>query len=389
LPCGLQNSKIVAIVLDAQDKLYKMPRVRIETEKRLNSGECEEILKAAFWATFLEMRQPELSSIWSAKLVKIIAENVSILMVRDTEEKIKSLMHDLNKTDFFILYNDLLPQLLYVAFCNSFPQSHEKFDCEFRDLLVQKCSEWFCGVARKPFVADSWILSKLEPKGFRKKRTNLEDMDKNAQILKRAKKRMTKANPTLGPNESAGERNRSFAALLLVRRYRRRKKLDKIDSGRSSGLTPASSARQDEPAQMRELPREFKFHKSEFNIYGLSQLVKGSDLTEKQSTWISRTEIDPHFDMSDSFSSILASSKKSTERIASDLREGFGKQRKLFVDLEKSRNLESQIMDAKIKAVISSKSKVHAITTECLKNSPKMASSGEILAILQKQKFLE
>ena len=83
-------------------------RVRIDTEKRLNSVECEQILKAAFWATFLEMRQPELNSIWGGKLVKIIAENFSILMVRETEEKIKSLMYNVNKTDFFILYNDLL-----------------------------------------------------------------------------------------------------------------------------------------------------------------------------------------------------------------------------------------------------------------------------------------
>ena len=191
------------------------------------------------------------------------------------------------------------------------------------------------------------------------------------------------------------------------------------------------SAGQEEPARMRELPREFKFNKSEFNIYGLSQLLRGSDqgyeiywpffywpffiglcrsyyipaieLTEKQSTWISRTEIDPHFDITDSFSSILASSKKSTERISNDLREGFKKQRKLFTDREKSRNLESQIIDAKIKvnkyycirliliskAVISSKSKVQAITSECLKNCPKLASTSEILAILQKQKFLD
>ena len=86
-------------------------RVRIDTEKRLNSVECEEILKAAFWATFLEMRQPDLSSIWSQKLLKIIADNFSILIVKDTEEKMQSLMQNLNKHDFFVHYQDLLESL--------------------------------------------------------------------------------------------------------------------------------------------------------------------------------------------------------------------------------------------------------------------------------------
>ena len=86
-------------------------RVRIDTEKRLNSVECEEILNAAFWATFLEMRQPDLSSIWSQKLLKIIADNFAILLVREAEEKMQSLMQNLNKPDFFVLYQDLLESL--------------------------------------------------------------------------------------------------------------------------------------------------------------------------------------------------------------------------------------------------------------------------------------
>ena len=64
-------------------------------------------------------------------------------------------------------YSSLLAQLVYVVFCWAYPQSHPKFDANFRETIMQTCSRWVCGIRLQPGLHKKWDLMKLEPLGFR------------------------------------------------------------------------------------------------------------------------------------------------------------------------------------------------------------------------------
>ena len=101
---------------------------------------------------------------------------------------------DQNSDKFISRYPFVLAQLIYVAFCWAYPQSHpkakrdhyfnfesllkiffkfkkislKKFNATFRESIFQTCSIWMCGLKHQPNLAVSkWRLSDLEPVGFR------------------------------------------------------------------------------------------------------------------------------------------------------------------------------------------------------------------------------
>jgi len=67
-----------------------------------------------------------------------------------------------NKDTFTLRYPSLLAQLVYSVFCWAYPQSHPKFDSDFRETILQTCSRWVGGIRLQPELHKKWDLQKLE-----------------------------------------------------------------------------------------------------------------------------------------------------------------------------------------------------------------------------------
>ncbi|XP_019333299.1 protein FAM227B [Alligator mississippiensis] len=66
------------------------------------------------------------------------------------------------KDAFFQVYPDCLSQVIYVAFCEAFPESTTYFGDEFKDELVDLIFQWVSGLKPQKFVWKKWNLDCLK-----------------------------------------------------------------------------------------------------------------------------------------------------------------------------------------------------------------------------------
>ena len=162
LPSGLQVDTLVKIVLNAQTDLTKKRAFKQKLERLLNSKRCADILKNTFWWFYLQNFKPNKYKDQAAVLYHQASSNFVMLV---TEQ----LSSNCSQNDTFMSrFPFVLAQLIYVTFCWAYPQSHPKFDANFRETVFQTCSTWMNGMKYQPHhQVSKWRLSELEPVGFR------------------------------------------------------------------------------------------------------------------------------------------------------------------------------------------------------------------------------
>nr|XP_047908303.1 protein FAM227B isoform X1 [Anser cygnoides]XP_047908304.1 protein FAM227B isoform X1 [Anser cygnoides]XP_047908305.1 protein FAM227B isoform X1 [Anser cygnoides]XP_047908306.1 protein FAM227B isoform X1 [Anser cygnoides]XP_047908309.1 protein FAM227B isoform X1 [Anser cygnoides]XP_047908310.1 protein FAM227B isoform X1 [Anser cygnoides] len=66
------------------------------------------------------------------------------------------------KIPFFQVYPDCLSQVIYVTFCEAFPESIESFDDHFKDGLVDLIFQWISGLKPRKCVWEKWNLESFK-----------------------------------------------------------------------------------------------------------------------------------------------------------------------------------------------------------------------------------
>lgn len=163
LPRGLKNMSLVSIVLEAQRDLRRRPSYTQKLKEILNREECQNILKNMFWWFYIETTENSKLELQKSILYKQATDDFAKLTIGE-------LMRNgivLGKDTFTTRYPTLLAQLVYVVFCWAYPQSHPKFDSNFREHLLKQCSLWIAGINIQPRRTVEWDLNRLEPMGMR------------------------------------------------------------------------------------------------------------------------------------------------------------------------------------------------------------------------------
>jgi len=276
LPSGLRVDNLVKIVLDAQPDLAKKRGFRRKLSDLLNSKVCADILKNTFWWFYLQNFKSSKYRDQATVLYHQASSNF-VMLVTD------QLSSNCSQSDAFMSrFPFVLAQLVYVTFCWAYPQSHPKFDANFRETVFQTCSTWMNGIKYQPHhQVSKWRLGELEPAGFRNTNTKVR-IAAEAHIE-------PEANPAGKIKFEENTRSLSFKqssqALITANRMKRR--------GTVFMKKQKSQAKKIEPSKVCE------FKTCKFNTAGVSPFLQSylDSCEEKSSSvtsWqplINRTEI--------------------------------------------------------------------------------------------------
>ncbi|CAH1795360.1 unnamed protein product, partial [Owenia fusiformis] len=174
LPNDIPTEDILGKVSEAQPKLKSKPNYKPEFNRLFYSQMSQAVLQDTFWWFFLEKFQTSKHN--QVKLFNRIAHNYVKLLTYAKEPKYRDV--------FLRDYPDILAQAVYVAFCESFPDSFRQFNDDFKEDLAGLCGEWVAGVKPYPRSYMKWNLEKLEPEHIKTR----EEIMKSKRKAKQKKK---------------------------------------------------------------------------------------------------------------------------------------------------------------------------------------------------------
>ncbi|XP_068814781.1 protein FAM227B [Struthio camelus] len=159
LPRHLEAPELWDLVIKAQR--FKKDVLKVWRSLFLSESSVA-VFQDSFWWWFLQKFKPNQED--QDHLFDRIADNfvaLFLLVPRDTKDA------------FFQIYPDCLSQVIYVAFCEAFPESIKYFDDEFKDGLVDLIFQWISGLKPKKCTWRKWNLSSF-------KTTMVNDANKDA-----------------------------------------------------------------------------------------------------------------------------------------------------------------------------------------------------------------
>jgi hypothetical protein len=376
LPSGLRNDAVVITVLTAQEDLTKKRKFCRKLERILTSKTCEEILKNVFWWFYIDLfKQGQLME-EKNKLYQQASKAFATLVM----DQLSDSNATKSKDTFTLRYSSLLAQLVYVVFCWAYPQSHPKFDSDFRENILQTCSRWVCGIRLQPELHKKWDLMKLEPLGFRLASNKAPGRDQTDNDLNGKRKSRRNTPITFGSSDNQ---------LKLKASVEKIRRINRIGGGRRGTV---SAPIQPKPAKL-ESSRVYEFKKKKFNIAGLSPFLENyliRDDTQNGSvcSWqpiVDRTEI------------VGESGKKSLHQILIESRAEAKRTRKLTESVMKEEELNLKRyqtemkknqadLDHQINKIMKSKTQIHQFCEMIMLNTRanQPLATDKLIKILKK-----
>ncbi|XP_039346358.1 protein FAM227B isoform X3 [Mauremys reevesii] len=148
LPRHLEAAKLWDLVIKAhnfKEEVFKVWRKLFLSEASIA------VLQDCFWWWFLQKFKPNQED--QDYLFDRIADSfVSLFLCVPSD----------TKDAFFQVYPDCLSQVIYVAFCEAFPESNKSFDDAFKDGLVDLIFQWVSGLKPQKFAWRKWNLECLK-----------------------------------------------------------------------------------------------------------------------------------------------------------------------------------------------------------------------------------
>ncbi|XP_050822643.1 protein FAM227B [Gopherus flavomarginatus] len=148
LPRHLEAAKLWDLVIKAHNfkgEVFKVWRKLFLSEASIA------VLQDCFWWWFLQKFKPNQED--QDYLFDRIADSfVSLFLCVPSD----------TKDAFFQVYPDCLSQVIYVAFCEAFPESNKSFDDAFKDGLVDLIFQWVSGLKPQKFAWKKWNLECLK-----------------------------------------------------------------------------------------------------------------------------------------------------------------------------------------------------------------------------------
>ncbi|XP_075753294.1 protein FAM227B isoform X2 [Pelodiscus sinensis] len=148
LPRHLEAAKLWDLVIKAQNFKEEVFKV---WKKLFLSEASIAVLQDCFWWWFLQNFKPNREN--QDHLFDRIADSfVSLFLCVPSD----------TKDAFFQVYPDCLSQVIYVSFCEAFPESSKSFDDAFKDGLVDLIFQWVSGLKPQKFAWKKWNLDCLK-----------------------------------------------------------------------------------------------------------------------------------------------------------------------------------------------------------------------------------
>jgi hypothetical protein len=383
LPSGLRNCSIVVTVLNAQPDLSKKIKFSRKLKNILTSQTCEDILKNVFWWFYIDIFKEGQFQEEKHKLYQNASAAFARLIMMAEIKVLGESKATKSKDTFTLRYPSLLAQLVYSVFCWAYPQSHPKFDSDFRETILQTCSRWVGGIRLQPELHKKWDLQKLEPLGFRLTTHKPSGRDPTENDLDGTRKSRRATPIKFGNSETQIKLKNSVEKL---------RRINRIGGGRRGTVLsqiPQKTKKEDSS-------RVYEFKKTKFNIAGLSPFLENylvrPDQTENQTgavcSWqpiVDRTEIVGELNKK-SLHQILIESRakaKRTKKMAESVMKEEEINLKRFQN-EMKKNHEE--LDQQINTIMKSKTQIHQfcemIMTNTKLNNP--LATDKLIKILKK-----
>ncbi|XP_062440013.1 protein FAM227B [Rhea pennata] len=148
LPRHLEAPKLWDFVIKAQR--FKKDVRKVWRSLFLSKSSIA-VFQDSFWWWFLQKFKPNQED--QDHLFDRIADSfvaLFLLVPRDTKDA------------FFQVYPDCLSQVIYVAFCEAFPESVKRFDDDFKDELVDIIFQWISGLKPKKCIWRKWNFNSFK-----------------------------------------------------------------------------------------------------------------------------------------------------------------------------------------------------------------------------------
>nr|XP_032618916.1 protein FAM227B [Chelonoidis abingdonii] len=148
LPRHLEAAKLWDLVIKAHN--FKGEVLKVWRKLFLSEASIA-VLQDCFWWWFLQKFKPNQED-QDYFFDRIADSFVSLFLCVPSD----------TKDAFFQVYPDCLSQVIYVAFCEAFPESNKSFDDAFKDGLVDLIFQWVSGLKPQKFAWKKWNLECLK-----------------------------------------------------------------------------------------------------------------------------------------------------------------------------------------------------------------------------------
>ncbi|XP_068551562.1 protein FAM227B [Anas acuta] len=148
LPRHLEAPKLWNLVIKAQH--FQKDILKVWRRLFLSKSSIS-VFQDSFWWWFLQRFKPNQED--QDHFFGRIAENFVVLFLLVPIEA---------KDTFFQVYPDCLSQVIYVTFCEAFPESIKNFDDDFKDGLVDLIFQWISGLKPRKCVWEKWNLESFK-----------------------------------------------------------------------------------------------------------------------------------------------------------------------------------------------------------------------------------